>query len=305
MATVNISIPLRTAPGDGFYSFAEAAPKHLFGYRLGLKIDDPYYYLLLEDVPSENAAEVLEKVRAVLPWAAVRLDFGILAAKGDLRFADGAVFDGQFPVAHSPGFTPSPIRIEGNRKSEEADALLFSALVEGSRLEAFDPLKLRPKFRLACEIFASVDFEASANAQFLALISILEVLASPAARPGQCISIIDDAMTRMAKEAKAADDPMLRQALEDMHKGAKHWKDESIRSSIRRLATEVSRKMGDADPVAAGRAAVKLYDRRSLVVHQGEGASLQDAADTRKIVREAIAVDAGCFEHIRGRFPLS
>ncbi|MCA1542035.1 hypothetical protein I6F18_18930 [Bradyrhizobium sp. NBAIM32] len=305
MAMVNISIPLKTAHGDGFYQAKGVAPKNLFGYRLGLKIDNPYLYLVLENVPSEVAAEVLEKVRALLPWAAVRLDFGILAAKGDLRFTDAAIFDGQFPVAHGPDITPSPIRIESNHKTEEADALLFSALVEGSELDAFDPLKLRKKFRLACEIFASVDFEASANAQFLALISILEILADPAPRPGQCISIIEDAMTRMKDEAKAAGDTLIRQALEDMHRGAEHWKKESIRSSIRRLGTDVSRKMGDADPAAVGRAAVNLYDKRSLVVHEGVGASLRDVADTRKIVREAIAVEADCFEHIRGRFPLA
>jgi hypothetical protein len=110
-------------------------------------------------------------------------------------------------------------------------------------------------------------------------------------------------MARMKSEAEAATDPALRQALRDMHKGAVHWKAESIRSSVRRFAINASRIWGDADPEASGRSAVRLYDKRSLVVHQGQTASVSEARDARQVVREVLAVAAGSFEYIRERFP--
>jgi hypothetical protein len=65
----------------------------------------------------------------------------------------------------------------------------------------------------------------------------------------------------------------------------------------------VSRIIGDPDPQAAGKAAVRLYDKRSKVVHKGLAASLKDVTEARQTVREALAVEAGCFNHIRERFP--
>jgi hypothetical protein len=130
-------------------------------------------------------------------------------------------------------------------------------------------------------MFASVDFQASNNAQFLALISILEIMAKPAPRPKPCLDIIEDAMVRMNGEAETAMHPALRQALLDMHKGAVHWKSESIRSSVRRLAIDAARTLGDPDPDAVGRSAVRLYDKRSLAVHQGETASFSEALAAR------------------------
>jgi hypothetical protein len=165
----------------------------------------------------------------------------------------------------------------------------FSTLIERSQLQAFAGSNPRKEYSLACEIFASVDFESSVNAQFLALISILEIVAKPAPRLKHCIDIVEDAMTRMKQEAEATQDPALKQALRDMHKGASHSKAESIRNSIRRLGAEVSRILGDPDPLAAGKAAVRLYDKRSKVVHEGQAASLKDVAETRQIAREALA----------------
>lgn len=182
---------------------------------------------------------------------------------------------------------------------------MFSALIEGAQLQRLIGSDARPELKLSCEMFASVDFEASDTAQFLALISILEIMAKPAPRPARCLEIIDSAMAHMKSEAEAATDLELRQALLDMHKGAVHWKAESIRSSVLRLAVDTSRTLGDADPESAGRSAVKLYDKRSLVVHGGQTASASEARQARQIVREVLAVAADSHKHIRERFPTS
>ena len=300
---VNVSIPLSTTSENGFFNHRETPQRQLLSYAVKMRIQQPYYYLEFQDVPLELAAELLDRIRVILPWAALRLDFGILAAGGDLRVADGPTFDGQFATAYPVHLAPAPIRVASNHRSEEADARLFSALIEGAELEHLIGPSPQPELKLACEIFASVDFEASNNAQFLALISILEIMAKPAPRPKPCLDIIEDAMVRMKSEAETATDPALRQALFDMHKGAIHWKSESIRSSVRRLAMDAARTLGDPDPGAVGKSAVRLYDKRSLVVHQGETASLSEARFARQLVREVLAVAAGSYEHIRERFP--
>lgn len=303
MTCVNVSIPLRTTSKNGFFIHCETPERKLLGYVVHMRIQEHYAYLEVQGVPSEIAAGLLDRVRPVVPWAALRLDFGILAAGGDLHVADGPVFDGQLATAYPAHLTPRPIRIRSNHRTAEADARLFSALVEGAQLEQLTGPSPRPELKLACEMFASVDFEASYNAQFLTLISILEIMAKQAPRPEPCLDIIEDAMARMTSEAEAATDPALRQALLDMQKGAVHWKAESIRSSIRRLAVDASRTLGDANPEASGRSAVLLYDKRSLIVHQGQTASVSEARDTRQNVREVLAVAAGSYEHIRERFP--
>ena len=300
---VNVFIPLRTTNENGFFIHHETPQRQLLGYVVQMRVQQPYAYLELQGVPSELAADLLNRVRAIVPWAALRLDFGIRAAGGDLRVADGAVFDGQFATAYPAHLTPAPIKIGSNHRTEEADARLFSALIEGAELEQLTSSKPRPELKLACEMFASVDFEASNNAQFLVLISILEIMAKPASRPKPCLDIIEDAMVRMKSEAETAMEPTLRQALLDMRKGAEHWKSESIRSSVRRLAIDAARTLADPDPDAVGRSAVRLYDKRSLIVHQGETASLSEARVARQLVREMLAVAAGSYEHIRERFP--
>ncbi|MCG2641430.1 MULTISPECIES: hypothetical protein [Bradyrhizobium] len=303
MTHVNVSIPLRTTNENGFFIHREAAQRQLLGYVVQMRIEEPYAYLELQGIPAQLAAELLDRIRAIVPWAALRLDFGILAAGGDLRVADGPKFDGQFATAYPAHLAPAPMRIGSNHRTEEADARLFSALIEGAELECLTGPSPQPELKLACEIFASVDFEASNNAQFLALISILEIMARPAPRPKPCLDIIEDAMVRMKSEAETAMDPALRQALLDMHTGAVHWKSESIRSSVRRLAIDAARTLGDPDSGAVGKSAVRLYDKRSLVVHQGETASLSEARFARQLVREVLAVAAGSYEHIRERFP--
>jgi hypothetical protein len=303
VANINLSIPLRTTSENGFFVHHESPQRQLLGYAVRMRVQEPYAYLELQGVPAEQSAELLQRVRSILPWAALRLDFGILAPEGELQVADGPVFDAQFATAYPADLTPRPIRMAGNHRTEEADARLFSALIEGAGLERLVGPSAASELKLACEMFAAVDFEASYNAQLLALISILEIMAKPAPRPNACLDIIDDAVARMGSEAAAAAEPALRQALLDMQKGAVHWKAESIRSSVRRLVADASRTLGDADPGSAGRSAVRLYDKRSSVVHQGQTASVGEAREARQIVREVLAVAAGSHEHIRERFP--
>jgi hypothetical protein len=52
-------------------------------------------------------------------------------------------------------------------------------------------------------------------------------------------------------------------------------------------------------PAVAG----DLYVKRNGLVHRGESVSWADVAEFRKLAREALAVEAECYERIRERFP--
>ncbi len=82
MGVVNLSIPLRTPRENGFFLHAGTPQKELFGYSLGMRVQEPYAYLELRGVPADAAADVWTRVRALLPWAALRLNFGIRASEG-------------------------------------------------------------------------------------------------------------------------------------------------------------------------------------------------------------------------------
>jgi hypothetical protein len=120
---VNISIPLRTTNENGFFIHRETPQRQLLGYVVQMRVQQAYAYLELQGVPSELAADLLNRVRAIVPWAALRLDFGIRAAGGDLRGADGAGFDGQFATAYPAHLTPSPLKIESNHRTAQGARL--------------------------------------------------------------------------------------------------------------------------------------------------------------------------------------
>jgi hypothetical protein len=79
---VNVSIPLRTTNEHGFFIHRETPQRQLLGYVVQMRVQQPYAYLELRGVPSELAPDLLNRVRAIVPWAALRLDFGIRAAGG-------------------------------------------------------------------------------------------------------------------------------------------------------------------------------------------------------------------------------
>ena len=300
---MKLRIPIRLSRGHGFFKH-KGADRDFLGYKVQFLRDGPYHYIELQGLAAADAPAILAKVRAALEWAAVRLDFGFFAEDGEISTTTTTIFNGHVPTLYDENLQAHPFRGEGNQTTEEADARLFSALTEAAAIAGYLDRTCRPEVRAACQLFAAVDFESSANASLLSLTSILEILAAPAPRPDLCLEIIEEAIRRMDREAKAAAaDPTLQQALVDMRRGAKHWKAESIRSSVRRLAVSVATALGDADPPEEGRKAVVLYDKRSDVTHNGASATLAEVKEARRIVREAIAVEVGCYHKIRERYP--
>jgi hypothetical protein len=186
--------------------------------------------------------------------------------------------------------------------SQTASYYLFDAINEAARIKGFVSSVSKAPVVIAYEMFAAADFEVSANSQFLLLITVLEVLAEPRERPEACIALVDELLQRAERgiaDATANSDAEMQLAFKALKDSAIHLRRESITSSIRKLATEASKVLGDPNPQDAGTRAAKLYGKRSKLVHKGESVSLGDVAETRQLVRECLSVRIGCSTGIR------
>lgn len=304
MVAYDFVVPFRTSRRDGFFNAETQQIRRVLGCNVRLLAQTPYHYLILEDVDKGQVPDLLQKLKRIMPWASLRLDFSILIEPGDIQVENGMIFNGHLPTIVPSGFGARPIRADTSHRSEEGDLRLFSALEEAEHIPTLNIGALDPIVGLSMELFTNVDFEATPNAQFLTLISALELLSRPGDRPNICIELLSQMTNELDKTLSAAaeDD---RQALKDMRSTAtEFWIKQSFRSAIRALAKRTAEQLGDQNPVAYGRTAVKLYDKRSSVVHRGQSVTTSDVRDIRQLLREVLAVELGCFHHIRERYPL-
>jgi hypothetical protein len=223
-----------------------------------------------------------------------------------LKHSEHGTFGGQFATAIPTGISPKPMGVRASIRDEEPLTYLFAALTEGANQTALLKPDVDPTLLLACELFAGADFEATANARFLMLASVYEVLANPKKRPKPCQDLVEqllDSAKKSEETAAANGERELKEAFRALRDSAAHLAKESITSSVRKLATRTSHVLGDVEPRKAGKRAVELYGKRSRLVHKGEDVTHAEVHELRTLVREALAVAAGCYDRIRERFP--
>jgi hypothetical protein len=99
----------------------------------------------------------------------------------------------------------------------EAKRLMFDSSLHWRRprTSALNNEPPDPIIRVSMELFTSVDFEASLNAQFLTMSSALELLSRPGDRPSICIELIKQMVSELEKALSTAEHDD-RRALEDM-----------------------------------------------------------------------------------------
>lgn len=251
---MNLLIPLKTSETHGFEDRDFQQSRHILGHVLRFIQQKPYFYIELREIEMQSASKLLEKIRNFVGWASVRLDISILIeeapGRDEIPVEKGSYFQCLGPTMYE-GTANGFIRTALRHQTIEGSGRLLSALTEGEQIpQLADDLESR-KLKTALEIFSFVDFEVSTNARFLTLVTILEILSAPAPRRHECNVILENAMTEMQKLSTSTDDADLEEALQRMHQSAHNWKKDSITSSIRRLAEDVSKALGDTDAVNA------------------------------------------------------
>ena len=126
------------------------------------------------------------------------------------------------------------------------------------------------KLRIALELYGAFFSEATENARFLTLVMSLEALSESEKRPDMVLDLlinfrgqIEDIESNYSKESNE------RVSLESLKRELTFRKEDSIRKQIRSLVFNTLSNNGDVDALEMAQQALKVYDKRSTLVHDG------------------------------------
>lgn len=126
------------------------------------------------------------------------------------------------------------------------------------------------KLRIALELYGAFFSEATENARFLTLVMVLEALSESEKRPDMVLDLlinfrgqIEDVESNYSKESNE------RVSLESLKRELTFRKEDSIRKQIRSLVFNTLSNNGDVDALEMAKQALKVYDKRSTLVHGG------------------------------------
>jgi len=168
---------------------------------------------------------------------------------------------------------------------------VFSFLSEGVSYPRSGGVNKVPKLRLALELYSAYYTETSANARFLTLVMALEALSSGVARTPLVIGLLDKWKSELGEVVKtvdlSSDDAA---SLKAMGRELSFRKEDSIRMQIRNVVLTTLQASGDQDAGQTAKDAVKIYDLRSTLVHEGklEQQVLSKATSDAKIIVERV-----------------
>ncbi len=142
----------------------------------------------------------------------------------------------------------------------------------------------RAKLRIALNLYASHFFERSASLRFLTLVMALEALATPTRRSQLVIGLFDQ-WERQVNDTKLGMQPDSEEAqeLEALSHNFLHQREDSIGNQIRHLIFDAATTLGGVDASALSRRAMKVYNQRSRLIHDG----VLPAGDLNKAEQDA------------------
>lgn len=168
---------------------------------------------------------------------------------------------------------------------------VFQLLDEHSSFPAPEKPLGDSKLQVALELYSAYFSESSQNARFLTLVMALEALSSPIKRPESVLLLLKkwSGEVENAKSQLTGDDERL-SALDSLSRELLFKQESSIRSQIRTLVFDALNSDGHADALETAKSAVKIYDHRSTLVHDGslDLKVLSAATSDAKIIVERV-----------------
>ena len=158
------------------------------------------------------------------------------------------------------------------------DAL--QTLLEGLRFKGAHGISQDPKLGVALKLYGAYFTEQSSTARFLTLIMSLEALTLPTPKAPIALALLEKWSIELdeiaAPMAPNSEDAL---ALAALKREICFRRDDSIRSQVRKLVLSTLDDESDAADVA--REALRLYDLRSTLVHDGfvDARQLSEATD--------------------------
>jgi hypothetical protein len=173
---------------------------------------------------------------------------------------------------------------------------VFKYLSEGASFPKSRDIIEDQKLKVALELYGAYFTEFSANARFLTLVMAFEALASGVPRTQIVLNLLEKwnkQVEELDKTVKPDSDDSA--SLKSLRRELLFRREDSIRQQIRRLVFTTLQDNGDKDAATVARTAVKVYDLRSRLVHDGklESQELSKATNDAKSIVERV---------LRGRF---
>lgn len=293
----------------------QEAPIEVAGLHYALKWDGYYYVLTATGFPSEaDARKFLVQAQASFAW--LLLQKGV-AADVDLEPQDVRYFDDPVEAAANIG------KSFGGRLWERVDTIIqgsqsaiypsqkevrvatafpasvyttipaahvLEVLAEGASRTASHRVAEDNKLAVALALYGAYFTEQSAKARFLTLVMALEALALATLKTPLVMELMGhwrDEVTALKADRSRTVEELA--SLEALERELLFRREDSIRSQIRRLVIETLTPADDAEQAA--REALRLYDIRSRLVHEGtlDNRELDEATGrTKKLVHRVL-----------------
>lgn len=201
--------------------------------------------------------------------------------------SQAAIFETRRSIRKATGF---PAGVFSTTASDHA----LSAMVEGVSLPQSRRAAENQKLGIALALYGAFFTEQSAKAKFLTLIMSLESLATATLKSSLAIELITKWGTEL-EHYKNNLPPLSEDAasLEALHRELLFRREDSVRSQIRKLV--LATLQPDIDAPDRARDAVRLYDIRSKLVHEG-------TVDSHKLDVALSEAKALVYRTLRARF---
>jgi len=312
-----LRFPFTLAPGQELSNFYPPIEQEMGAITLVLKRKEPFYVLEAHGFDSESSAkELLSRLWAGLMWASLNrgiafsadLNLGSVTyaedpkkAAENLRKGFGipcelevhGLIDGRRPAIYPSNKKILLMSAENVNVTTGIDSQIFySLLLEGTSLPNSSGVISDVKLRTALELYEAYFYEKSSNARILTLVMALETLSGHESKHKVVLDLLEQWRPEVEQQkGKYSQDSEEHEALEALKRELMFRKEASLRSQIRKLVVDALVIAGNPDAQEVGRRAVKVYDKRSTLVHQGfltQAELVETEREAREIVESVL-----------------
>lgn len=288
-----LRFPFRLAPGQEFSKLDQPYHGECLGLSLRLGSQSGLYFFSLGEFPDEEAGNrFIPKLWAGLMWALLHLGVSPIAelSPQNVKYTKDPIAAGE-NISRSLGLKVDKIGciLDGASPAVYESTKVVKVMTgqNVTLLQGFAPdrtvafineaLSLpRPaavladtKLKVALDLYNAFFREASTNARFLTLNMVLEALAPSELKHQFALDAITRWIDEIKQLQKATDSESDEwEAYESLIREVGFRREKSIRSSIRSLV-RLTLSPSDPEAEALSREAVRLYDVRSRLVHDG------------------------------------
>jgi hypothetical protein len=290
-----LRFPFQLAPGREINDLDQPVERKIGNLTFKLKHHEPYYVFEVQGFESEQAAKkYLDHLWAGLMWVLLHsglafnaiMEFdAVTYAEDPIKAAenlskslgvaiqggvDGLV-NGNWPSVYPSSKTIRTITAGGASITVGTNVeQVYSLLTEGLGTPNSANVILDAKLRIALDLYAAYFYERSANARLLTLVMALETLTPSHPKHQVALDLIDHWRLQVEQEKSVLQpDSVEYEALKALERELLFRKEASLRSQIRTLVHDILAAEGHHDAVQIARRAVKVYDNRSTLVHEG------------------------------------